>query len=399
MHLQCSLFSDFISINLMSEYQYYRFERQEGLLSASQKNDLRQISSRAEISASHFSVVYNYGNLKASPDELMAEYFDIGFYFANWGSADSYIKLPQGTIPDAFLGFEDDETAVCIQRSKHQLLMYSLEPNDECRYWYMEEEERDEFVEHLTSLRQELLQGDFRVLYLHWLKGVVDGNCSLENMPLVDFDFNNLSDAQLAFMEIYEIPHYACRALSMVLSSEPSHSREGNVLSAEEQLARLSEENKDLLLHTLFEQGNLSVNEARLLLDDAPEEQSYEYWLTPEKLKAFLPVAESELKAEKMQAEQARLEQERLAALNRLNTIFKEKEAYWSKLQSDADTQSGVSYDRAVTKIKELHAAYITNNSLDEFVSRYREFVKANIKRKSLFKRFEPTHSQLMADY
>lgn len=382
----------------MSEYQYYRFELEEGLLSVNQKNQLRQISSRAEISASHFSVIYNYGDLKASPDELMANYFDIGFYFANWGSADSYIKLPQGTIPDAFLGFENNETATCQQKLQYQLLIYSLDSAEDDDYWYMEDEEGDEFVEHLASLRQELLQGDFRVLYLHWLKGVVDGNRNLANMPLVNFDFKSLSDAQLAFIEIYDIPPYACRALSMVLSSQPSHSCESNVLSAEEQLACLSEENKDFLLHTLFEQGSLSASEARLLLDDSPEEQGYEYWLTPAKLSAFLPVAESELKAEKMQAEQARLEQERLAALNRLNTIFKEKEAYWSKLQSDADTQSGVSYSRAVTTIQDLHAAYIMNNSLDEFVSRYRKFVKANLKRRALFKRFEPTHSQLMAE-
>ena len=92
----------------MSEYQYYKFERLDGYLDAKARQALRAISSRAEISATSFQVYYTYSDLKAEPFELMLKYFDIGFYYADWGSIDAYIKLPAGTLPDALLGFSSD---------------------------------------------------------------------------------------------------------------------------------------------------------------------------------------------------------------------------------------------------------------------------------------------------
>ena len=92
----------------MSEYQYYKFERLDGYLDAKARQALRAISSRAEISATSFQVYYTYSDLKAEPFELMLKYFDIGFYYADWGSIVAYIKLPAGTLPEDLLGFSSD---------------------------------------------------------------------------------------------------------------------------------------------------------------------------------------------------------------------------------------------------------------------------------------------------
>lgn len=69
----------------MSEYQYYRFECLDSTLSPQQQKQLRGISSRAEITSSSFQVYYNYSDLKEDPDLLMKQYFDVGFYYADWG--------------------------------------------------------------------------------------------------------------------------------------------------------------------------------------------------------------------------------------------------------------------------------------------------------------------------
>ncbi len=53
---------------------------------------LRAISSRTEISATFFQVYYTYSDLKAEPSELMLKYFDIGFYYADWGSKDTLLR-------------------------------------------------------------------------------------------------------------------------------------------------------------------------------------------------------------------------------------------------------------------------------------------------------------------
>jgi len=49
----------------MSEYQYYEFLAMDRPLTGRQVEDLHSISSRAEITPTGFTVVYNYSDLRA----------------------------------------------------------------------------------------------------------------------------------------------------------------------------------------------------------------------------------------------------------------------------------------------------------------------------------------------
>ena len=55
----------------MSEYQYYEFLSLDRPLCKREMRELRSISFRAEITATHFSNEYSYGNLKADPAKLL----------------------------------------------------------------------------------------------------------------------------------------------------------------------------------------------------------------------------------------------------------------------------------------------------------------------------------------
>ena len=55
----------------MSEYQSYRFECVDNYLGSKQREALRQISSRAEITATSFQVVYHYSDLKAEAYDVV----------------------------------------------------------------------------------------------------------------------------------------------------------------------------------------------------------------------------------------------------------------------------------------------------------------------------------------
>ncbi len=59
---------------------------------------LRNISSRAEITADSFIKAYNYGDLKANPRYLMRQFFDIHVYLSNWGSAMLMLRLPREAL-------------------------------------------------------------------------------------------------------------------------------------------------------------------------------------------------------------------------------------------------------------------------------------------------------------
>jgi hypothetical protein len=71
----------------MSEYQYYEFLAIDRLLGQKEMADLRDLSTRAEITPTRFANVYNWGNFRGSPAKMMEEYFDAHVYVANWGPA------------------------------------------------------------------------------------------------------------------------------------------------------------------------------------------------------------------------------------------------------------------------------------------------------------------------
>ncbi len=68
----------------MSEYQYYRFERLDGCLENTERQALRNTSSRAELTANSFQVYYNYISLRADPSELFVLTADL--FFLSQGS-------------------------------------------------------------------------------------------------------------------------------------------------------------------------------------------------------------------------------------------------------------------------------------------------------------------------
>jgi hypothetical protein len=59
---------------------------------------LRSISTRAAITTTSFTNHYEWGDLKANPSKLLKKYFDAFVYFANWGTREFYIRLPQESV-------------------------------------------------------------------------------------------------------------------------------------------------------------------------------------------------------------------------------------------------------------------------------------------------------------
>ena len=79
----------------MSEYQYYEFQAIDRPLDASAQQALRNLSTRARITATSFTNSYEWGDFKGNPDTLMDNWFDLHLYLANWGSRRLMIRLPK----------------------------------------------------------------------------------------------------------------------------------------------------------------------------------------------------------------------------------------------------------------------------------------------------------------
>jgi hypothetical protein len=150
----------------VSEYQSYEFVALDRPLTAAEMAELRSISTRAQITPARFFNEYQWGDLKADPAELLARYFDVHVYFANWGSRRLMFRLPRPMVDLEDLRACVPGGPVTLTVTEHHVVLDLWseieEPEEE---WF----EDGQLVASLTPLRAELLRGDRRVAYLAWL--------------------------------------------------------------------------------------------------------------------------------------------------------------------------------------------------------------------------------------
>lgn len=152
------------------EYQYDEFQAVDERLSDDDQAALRAVSSRAKISATCFVNVYNYGDFRGDPHDLMRRYFDGFVYEANWGSHELMLRLPASLLDPAVAGlYTRKEGATLEQTATHPILRY--ESNIEEPEWV---DDSEHWLNALLPLRDELAAADLRPLYLGSLQWVRD---------------------------------------------------------------------------------------------------------------------------------------------------------------------------------------------------------------------------------
>jgi hypothetical protein len=149
----------------MSEYQYYDFRAIDKPLDQDEMDDLRSLSSRAEITSFSFTNEYSYGSFRGKPEDLMSRYFDAFVYVANWGTRRLMFRLPRRLFDvERATTYCDDHALELVAKKDFVLLEFNSE-----------EEGGGEWIDgkpwmgSLVSLRADLMRGDFRALYLGWL--------------------------------------------------------------------------------------------------------------------------------------------------------------------------------------------------------------------------------------
>jgi len=162
----------------MSEYQYYEFITLDQPLSKEQRTELRSRSTRAEITATSFINEYRWGSLKAEPFDWMTRHFDAHVYSANWGLCHFMLALPVDALDQAtvktFAGGRNRHggyggSAFDVTSAEDRWIVtwsFDAEDGDDERFW---SDDGPSWMGQLQALRDELLSGDLRPLYLGWM--------------------------------------------------------------------------------------------------------------------------------------------------------------------------------------------------------------------------------------
>ncbi len=155
----------------MSEYQYYEFHTIDRALTQEERAEINTWSSRSTASATSVSFEYSYGSFSKDPEKVVLKYFDAMLYIANWGARQIIFRFPEALVEfDELKKYRYDdgneyECGIHIKRKGNYILLIIRDHEEDGLGWI---EENDSLVDMLP-LRSNIIQGDYRVLYLAWL--------------------------------------------------------------------------------------------------------------------------------------------------------------------------------------------------------------------------------------
>jgi len=153
----------------MSEYQYYEWQTLERPLTTDEQKAVNSLSSHIDVTSSQAIVTYEWSNFKHDSIQVLAKYFDSFLYMADWGTRRLAFRFPKGLVDEAALAPYCDKYHLTFKDSgKVQILEFNVDEEEGFEDWM----DTRGVLSTLSRLRDDILQGDFRALYLAWLKAM-----------------------------------------------------------------------------------------------------------------------------------------------------------------------------------------------------------------------------------
>ncbi|TPI33761.1 hypothetical protein FJW07_25450 [Mesorhizobium sp. B3-1-9] len=353
----------------MSEYQYYEFQAVDRSLSNTDRQVLRELSSRARITATSFTNFYEWGDFKGDPDELMERWFDLHLYWANWGSRRLMIKLPARLVDrdrvDAFLGATDD----VMLRVAGENIIISI-ARDELEFEYLDDDDSG-WLSALAPLRADLLAGDLRPFYLLWLMAV-EADAIEPDEPEPMPGIGPLTEALEAFAEFFGIDRDLVQAAAeRSATTGPDGAAPGITRRV---VAAMSDIEKTSLLMRVFNgEPNMSA-ELRATIRARLEPETT---ISPAPLRT---AADLQARAEEIRLARKRAEAELAEAQRRLQAEAAEKardirvqvlrqrgENVWEEVEIEIGRRNPAGYDKAAALLSDLLALAEKQGSTEDF--------------------------------
>lgn len=367
----------------MSEYQRYEFMTSDRPLTRAQLDEVNDLSSHIEASSTHAVIEYHWGDFKHDPIKVLHKYFDGFLYWANWGSPQLALRFPHGILPaDLIDGYDFDEFVTFTKHPDYDILDIQ----------FGEMEAPDEWTEYdlgtLISIRDELMEGDLRTLYIAWLAtmrmlGSYDEEEEDEiiSAPPIPSAFATLTAAQQALAELLQLPQE-------LLDAAAQHSN-ATKLSTEDDFGAwvellTQERRKDYLVRLARNEPGLS----RLLVKELRKLGGGKTKVKPspgEHLTYATLLAES--KAMKAKIEREKREQAQLARQHHLQDVHNRQEDYWRQVEQAVARKSGAGYDEALRLLIELRDVADQFKETQQFQARFRAWVQPHMRRPALLER------------
>lgn len=373
----------------MSEYQYYEFAAIDGPISDEGLRYARSCSSRANVSRVRWQNTYSFGDFHGSVDTLL-KYYDAHFYIANWGTVRLGLAFPKGALaPEAIQpylrGGKRHEESLTVKDIGNRCIVW-WERNEEGGWGWTEGEG---IIDQLIGVREELMRGDYRALFLGWLADSDpdewrDTEDAAVVMPPIPAGLDHLSPA-LATL----IKHFPVNRDALAVAAGLSQASTPDRIPTAAVLERLSVSAMRALLARVAEgagsgvMGELNrLTYPRMQIPVGQAIRCTEF--------AAKTIATSEVRRKK-ETEAATAKRQREAELRKqhLASIMQRADTLWSGLKPLMDQKIASAYDQAAAQLQELRDAYAQAGDIGGFQQKLAGFRLRYSNRPAMLRRIE----------
>ena len=376
----------------MSEYQYFEFVSVDGPISDEGMRYAQGCSSRAEVSRFRWTNVCHFGDFHGDA-EMLLKYYDAHFYIANWGTVRFALAFPEGVLDDAslqpYLRFNDRyEDTLRVKTTNGRCIVW-WERNEEGGWGWTE---GDGNIDSLVAIREELMRGDYRALFLGWL---------------ADFHPDEWRDPRDNGVLVPPIPpglDCLTPALKSLIDQFPVDPNSLTVAAGQ------SEDTMPDRVPVVDVLGTLPIPEMKVLLQQVAEGDGSRVMSKLNRLtcpRVETPVAPPltcvdfaakaiEVRAVRLkkEAEAEEAERKRKAAKRKrhLDSVMKRADRIWAGLDPLMDQKVASAYDDAAKQLKELRAAYQQAGKDSAFQTRLNTSRDQYARRPAMMRRIKALH-------
>lgn len=370
----------------MSEYQRYEFMTCDRPLTRAQLEAVNTLSSHIEASTTHALIEYHWGDFKHDPIKVLHKFFDGFLYWANWGCPQLALRFPHGILSKKIAeGYDLEEFVTFTSHADYDILDIH----------FSETEPPDEWIDYelgsLISIRDELMEGDLRAIYIVWLAaqcmlGSYDEEEEYEvYAPPVPPALATCTAAQQTLAELLQVPQELLDAAAQHSQAAPPSTNDDFVTwiaslppeCCNDYLLRLAQNEPGLSRRFVKELRERNQNKASAAIHSSTGEcVTY----------ATLLAESKELKA---RWEREEREQQAAAHQRHLQDIYDHQDKYWQQVNQAVARGSGTGYDEAVRLLVELREATDRFQATLEFQKCFSAWVQSLPRRPALIKRLQ----------
>lgn len=338
----------------MSEFQIYQFKSIDRPLTDAERKEIGTWSTRTNPTSNSATYTYAYGDFPKDEEKAVEQYFDAMLYAANWGTKRLIFRLPKNLVdPEALSAylFEDEASmdTITLKECTSCYLLGIHFSNEEGGTWLSED---DYTLDDLVPLRDNIIEGDYRALYLVWLQFAQyatheedeEEDITEHVPPPVPPNLSKLNAPLKAFIEFFEIDEDMVAAVEAA-----SPVQETAALDHETLIAQLPEkERNEWLLRLANGEPRLEITFKKHLRQLIPSKKT-----TPSASPSLADI-NTLIRTKTNERLERESEAARLVHIQKMDQLAREESALWKSVDENLLKATSKSYDQAIATLKDM---------------------------------------------